>query len=31
MIDPRVKRLAELLVDYSVFVKKGENVIISGS
>jgi aminopeptidase len=31
MIDPRVKKLAELLVDYSVFVKKGENVIISGS
>jgi len=31
MIDPRVKKLAELLVDYSVFVKKGENVAISGS
>ncbi|MEM5804314.1 MAG: aminopeptidase [Candidatus Aenigmatarchaeota archaeon] len=31
MIDPRVKKLAEVLVDYSVFVKKGENVMISGS
>lgn len=29
MIDPRIKKLAKVLVDYSVFVKKGEHVIIS--
>ncbi|MFQ6009938.1 MAG: aminopeptidase [Candidatus Aenigmatarchaeota archaeon] len=31
MVDPRVKKLAEILVDYCVFVKKGERVIIDGS
>ena len=30
-IDLRTQQLAKLIVDYSVFVKKGENVIISGS
>jgi aminopeptidase len=30
-IDLRTQKLAKLLVDYSVFVKKGEKVIISGS
>lgn len=30
-MDIRTKRLAELIVKYSVFVKHGENVIISGS
>jgi aminopeptidase len=29
-IDLRTKKLAKLIVDYSVFVKQGENVIISG-
>ncbi len=29
-MDNRIKRLAEVLVDYSAFVKKGEYVIISG-
>jgi len=31
MVDPRVKKQAEILVDYSLKVKKGENVVISGS
>ena len=31
MIDPRVKKLAKILVDYSVYIKKGDNVIISSS
>ncbi len=31
MVDPRVKKVAEILVNYSVKVKKGENVIVSGS
>ena len=31
MVDPRVTKLAETIVDYSVFVKKGENVIVSAS
>ena len=30
MADERIKKLAKVIVDYSVFVKKGENVIISG-
>ena len=30
-MDPRTKKLAELTVKYSVFVKHGEKVIISGS
>lgn len=30
MSDPRIKKLAKTLVDYSVFVKKGERVVISG-
>src|SRR3989344_6224593 len=29
--DLRTRELAKLVVDYSVFVKKGENVVISGS
>lgn len=29
--DLRVQKLAKLIVDYSVFVKKGESVVISGS
>ena len=29
-MDPRTKQLAKLLVDYSVFVKPNEKVIISG-
>lgn len=29
MIDPRIKKQAEILVDYSLKVKKGENVIIT--
>ena len=31
MVDPRIKKLAEVIVNYSVFVKKGERVIISAS
>lgn len=31
MIDERTRKLAKLVVNYSVFVKKGENVCISGS
>lgn len=31
MVDPRIKEIARILVDYSTEVKKGENVIISGS
>lgn len=31
MADERVKKLAKVIVDYSVAVKKGENVIISSS
>jgi aminopeptidase len=31
MVDPRIQKLAKLLVNYSVFVKPNENVIISGS
>jgi aminopeptidase len=31
MIDERTKKLARLVVGYSVFVKKGENVVIAGS
>ena len=31
MVDPRIKEAARILVDYSTKVKKGENVIISGS
>ncbi|MBR9682894.1 MAG: aminopeptidase [Candidatus Aenigmarchaeota archaeon] len=31
MVDPRVKKLAEILVNYSVYVKKGDNVILSSS
>lgn len=31
MADPRIKEAARILVDYSTKVKKGENVIISGS
>lgn len=31
MTDERIKKLAKLLVDYSVFVKKGENIMISAS
>lgn len=31
MVDPRVKKQAEILVDYSIRVKKGENVVVSGS
>ena len=31
MVDPRIKEVARILVDYSTKVKKGENVIISGS
>ena len=31
MVDPRVKKLAEVIVNYSVYVKKGERVIISAS
>ncbi len=30
MSDERIKKFAKILVDYSVFVKKGENIIISG-
>lgn len=30
-MDPRTQKLAKLLVDYSLKVKEGENVIISGS
>ena len=30
MVDPRIKKLAKILTDYSVFVKKGDRVIISG-
>ena len=30
-LDLRTQKLAKLLVNYSVFVKPGENVIISGS
>ena len=30
-MDERTQKLAKLVVDYSVFVKKGENVVISGS
>jgi len=29
-VDSRTQKLARLIVDYSVFVKKGENVVISG-
>ena len=31
MSDPRVERLADVLVNYSVAVKSGENVLIHGS
>ncbi len=31
MSDPRITKLAKTIVDYSVFVKKGERVIISSS
>ena len=31
MVDERIKKLAKVLVDYSLFVKKGENVVISGT
>jgi aminopeptidase len=31
MVDERVKQLAKLLIEHSVFVKKGENVMISAS
>jgi len=31
MCDERIRKLAKLVVDYSVFVKKGENVMISAS
>lgn len=31
MTDPRTKKLAKLVVDYSLKIKHGENVIISGS
>lgn len=30
-MDTRTKKLAQLVIKYSVFVKKGENVVISGS
>ena len=30
LIDPRVKKQAKILVDYSLKVKKGENVIVTG-
>ena len=30
MVDPRVKKQAEILVNYSLKVKKGENVIVHG-
>ena len=30
-IDLRTQQLAKLIVDYSVFVKKGEKVVISGA
>ena len=30
MTDERVKKLAKVVVDYSVYVKKGESVIVSG-
>lgn len=30
MVDPRVKHMAKVLVEHSLFVKKGERVIISG-
>lgn len=29
MTDQRIKKFAQILIDYSIFVKKGENVIIS--
>ena len=31
MVDERIKEVAKILVDYSVKVKKGENVIVSGT
>lgn len=31
MAEPRIKKYADILVDYSIFVKKGENVIVSSS
>lgn len=31
MVDSRVKKLAEVVIDYSAFVKKGEIVVVSGS
>ena len=30
-LDPRTQKLAKILVDYSLKVKKGENVVIAGS
>jgi aminopeptidase len=30
-MDPRIKKLANILVDYSIKVKKGEHIIVSGS
>ena len=31
MSDPRVEKLAQLLVDYSVAVRKGDRVVINGN
>jgi aminopeptidase len=31
MVDPRIKKMAQILVDHSTRIKKNENVTISGS